>query len=126
MHNRRGGDFEVLASDAHALFSQPLKFVRRCDSERDQIPVREKIDEFRKPLVRLDLVVDAACAIDEREPSPALLFDANNWNCEFLIGRGGHPLDQARVRRAATVAQNGQVIGIEKDHAPLGFLPARR
>ena len=57
VHNRGGRDFEVLGSDAHALFSQPLKFIRRCDTERDQMPIREKIDELREPFVGLDLVV---------------------------------------------------------------------
>src|SRR4051794_38926494 len=43
IHNRGGRDFQVLGSDTYALFSQPLKFVRRCDIERDQLPIREKI-----------------------------------------------------------------------------------
>jgi hypothetical protein len=30
------------------------------------------------------------------------------------------------VSCAATVAQDGQMIGIDKDHARLGFLPTRR
>jgi hypothetical protein len=126
VHNSGGRDFQVLGSDTYALFSQPLKFVRRCDIERGQLPIREKIDELRETFVGLDLVVDAASAIDQCEPSLALFFNANNWNCEFLIGGRSHPLDQARVGRAAAVAQDGQMIGIDKDHARLGFLPTRR
>jgi hypothetical protein len=30
----------------------------------------------------------------------------NDWNCEFLIRRGGHPMDQTGMRRAATFAQD--------------------
>jgi len=49
VHNRRGRDFEVLGSDTHALLSQSFEFIRRCDIEREQLPVRQKIDELRKP-----------------------------------------------------------------------------
>ena len=35
VYNRRCSTFEVPGSDAHALLSQPLKFIRRRDIERD-------------------------------------------------------------------------------------------
>ncbi len=53
---------------------------------------------------------------DETELGDPFL-DANDWDCELLIGRRSHPLDQCRMARAAAVAKDGQMIRINEDHA---------
>jgi hypothetical protein len=39
VHDRGGGDFEVLGSDADTLFSKPLEFIGRSEIKRSQMPV---------------------------------------------------------------------------------------